>query len=150
VASHGNSRVWDRRTACHSTRRSPARPKQEPHPYSPVSVRAVASGAGSKQAASKAPLRATSPKSQPPHLVLDSHNNYHYNPNLSFDHLLPGVIADYYEIDEHVNPVEYSVLRMLVPYFVVRLSGVAETSVASCDWNSPPIFFNRASIFPAC
>jgi hypothetical protein len=26
---------------------------------------------------------------------------------LSFDHLLPGVIADYYEIDEHVNPVEY-------------------------------------------
>jgi hypothetical protein len=77
VASHGNSRVWDRRTACHSTRRSPARPKQDPHPYSPVSVRAVASGAGFKQAASKAPLRATSPKSQPPHLVLDSHNNYH-------------------------------------------------------------------------
>jgi hypothetical protein len=27
---------------------------------------------------------------------------------LSFDHLLPGVIADYYEIEEHVNPVEYS------------------------------------------
>jgi hypothetical protein len=26
---------------------------------------------------------------------------------LSFDHLLPGVIADYYEIEEHVNPVEY-------------------------------------------
>jgi len=26
---------------------------------------------------------------------------------LSFDHLLPGVIADYYEIDEHVNPVKY-------------------------------------------
>jgi hypothetical protein len=29
---------------------------------------------------------------------------------LSFDHLLPGVIADYYEIDEHVNPVKYSVV----------------------------------------
>ena len=27
---------------------------------------------------------------------------------MSFDHLLPGVIADYYEIDEHVNPVKYS------------------------------------------
>jgi hypothetical protein len=27
---------------------------------------------------------------------------------LSFDHLLPGVIADYYEIDEHVNPVKHS------------------------------------------
>src|ERR1700722_6820723 len=38
----------------------------------------------------------------------------------------------------------------LIPYFVVRSSGVAETSVASCDWNSPVIFFNRASIFPAC
>jgi hypothetical protein len=41
-------------------------------------------------------------------------------------------------------------LRMLISYFVVRSSGVAETSVASCDWNSPLIFFNRASIFPAC
>jgi hypothetical protein len=38
-----------------------------------------------------APLRATSSKSQPPHLVLDSHYSY-YNQNLSFDHLLSGVI----------------------------------------------------------
>src|SRR5712671_3589582 len=37
---------------------------------------------------SEAPLRATSSKSQPPHLVLDSQNNCHYNQNLSFDHLL--------------------------------------------------------------
>jgi hypothetical protein len=36
--------------------------------------------------------RATSPKSQPPHLVLDSHNYCHIQ-NLSFDHLLSGVIA---------------------------------------------------------
>jgi hypothetical protein len=40
---------------------------------------------------SAAPLRATSSKSQPPHLVLDSHYSY-YNQNLSFDHLLSGVI----------------------------------------------------------
>jgi hypothetical protein len=38
-------------------------------------------------------LEQTNSKSQPPHLVLDSHT-YHYNQNLSFDHLLPGVIAD--------------------------------------------------------
>jgi hypothetical protein len=41
-------------------------------------------------------------------------------------------------------------LRMLISYFVVRSSGVAETSVASCDWNSPLMVFSRASIFPAC
>ena len=58
--------------------------------YSPVSVRAVASDAE----ASEAPLRATSSKSQPPHLVLDSHYS-DYIQNLSFDHLLSGVIADY-------------------------------------------------------
>src|SRR5258708_37582893 len=52
--------------------------------------------------ASEAPLRATSSKSQPPHLVLDSHNYCHIQ-NLSFDHLLSGVIADYYEIREQVN-----------------------------------------------
>src|SRR5580704_13354545 len=47
-------------------------------------------------------------------------------------------------------PTSQEVLGMLIPYFVVRSSGVAETSVASCDWNSPLIFFHRASIFPAC
>jgi hypothetical protein len=54
------------------------------------------------QQSPRAPLRATSSKSQPPHLVLDSHN-CHYNQNLSFDHLLSGVIADYYEIRALVN-----------------------------------------------
>jgi len=50
-------------------------------------------GCSFRRLCAKAPLRATSPKSQPPHLVLDSHYSY-YNQNLSFDHLLSGVIAD--------------------------------------------------------
>ena len=54
------------------------------------SVRAVASGVETPEA----PLRATSSKSQPPHLVFDSHN-YGYCQNLSSDHLLSGVSADY-------------------------------------------------------
>jgi hypothetical protein len=53
---------------------------------SPVSVRTVAAGRDRPAA----PLRATRSKSQPPHLVLDSHYSY-YNQNLSFDHLLSGV-----------------------------------------------------------
>jgi hypothetical protein len=71
------------------------RPTRCRPPYSPASVRAVApsrSDLFSIRSASEAPLRATSSKSQPPHLVLDSHN-CHYNQNLSFDHLLSGVIA---------------------------------------------------------
>jgi hypothetical protein len=56
------------------------------NPNSPVSVRTVAS-----TLSAEAPLRATRSKSQPPHLVLDSHYSY-YNQNLSFDHLLSGVI----------------------------------------------------------
>ena len=60
--------------------------------YSPASVRTVAFGTAFVLAP-KAPLRATSSKSQPPHLVLDSHNYCHIQ-NLSFDHLLSGVIAD--------------------------------------------------------
>ena len=63
-----------------------ARPTPCLHPHSPASVRAVAH----RRYAPGAPLRATSPKSQPPHLVLDSHNYYHIQ-NLSFDHLLSGV-----------------------------------------------------------
>ena len=93
VASHGNSGYTRKK---HSTDLRRARQS-----LITGSVRAVASGAV-PIARLKAPLRATSSKSQPPHLVLDSHT-YHYNQNLSFDHLLSGVIADYYEIRRLVN-----------------------------------------------
>ena len=45
VASHGNSRVWDRRSGTDAPHRSPDATNAELHPYSPVSVRAVAPGA---------------------------------------------------------------------------------------------------------
>jgi len=102
VASHGNSRVRDWRKAKFPRTNTSARPTRCVHPYSPASVRAVASSRSYCRSASEAPLRATSSKSQPPHLVLDSHNYCHIQ-NLSFDHLLSGVIADYYEIGVCVN-----------------------------------------------
>jgi hypothetical protein len=74
VASHGNSRVEGRSPRVEAF----ARPTRCLHPYSPASVRTVAS-ALENSSASKAPLRATSSKSQPPHQVLDSHT-CHYNP----------------------------------------------------------------------
>jgi hypothetical protein len=45
VASHGNSRVWDSRLGGNAPHRSPDATNAELHPYSPVSVRAVAPGA---------------------------------------------------------------------------------------------------------
>jgi hypothetical protein len=49
----------------------------------------------------KAPLRATRSKSQPPHLVFEYF--YYCLQNLSSDHLLSGVSADYYETRVRVN-----------------------------------------------
>jgi hypothetical protein len=69
--------------------------------YNPLltgSVRTVASGANS---ASEAPLRATCSKSQPPHLVFEY--LYYCLQNLSSDHLLSGVTADYYGSRRSVN-----------------------------------------------
>src|SRR5258708_31299127 len=71
--------------------------------------------------ASEAPLRATRSKSQPPHLVLDSHNYCHIQ-NLSFDHLLSGVIADYYEIREQVNWHETGLEKFIVRQRLTLLS----------------------------
>jgi hypothetical protein len=58
-----------------------------------VSMRAVASSAVLANSALQAPLRATSSKSQPPHLVYGS--CYYCLQNLSSDHLLSGVSAEY-------------------------------------------------------
>ncbi len=93
MASHGNSRVW-----AEARGQKPSRDLRDAvHPYSPASVRAVALGASLRNWRNPRPeprLEQTNSKSQPPHLVLDSHNNCHNNQNLSFDHLLSGVIAD--------------------------------------------------------
>jgi hypothetical protein len=49
---------------------------------------------------SRTPLRSNRPKTQPPHLVW---NCYNYHLNLSSDHLLSGVIADYKKNGVGVN-----------------------------------------------
>ena len=61
------------------------------------SMRAVASDAVLSSSASQAPLRATCSKSQPPHLVFEY--IYYRLQNLSSDHLLSGVKADYRKPD---------------------------------------------------
>ena len=61
------------------------------------SMRAVARDAVLSSSASQAPLRATCSKSQPPHLVFEY--IYYCHQNLSSDHLLSGVRADYRKPD---------------------------------------------------
>jgi hypothetical protein len=94
---YGNSRAWTEGCGPVNRNFQTRQPKRyatnaAASSYSPASVRTVAFGAAN-ELAPKTPLRATSSKSQPPHLVLDFHNYYHIQ-NLSFDHLLSGVIAD--------------------------------------------------------
>src|SRR5271167_1053289 len=67
------------------------------------------------RSAPEAPLRATSSKSQPPHLVLDSHNNYHIQ-NLSFDHLLSGVIRTLVRNPPVRQPARKGVPRVPLPH----------------------------------
>jgi hypothetical protein len=89
---YGNSRVWiDAANSDEISKlEAPTRLKRgaRPIPYSPASVRAVAAGAVLLPR-SEAPLRATSSKSQPPHLVFGY--VYYCHQNLSSDHLLSGV-----------------------------------------------------------
>jgi len=57
---------------------------------SPVVVRWMFYSQHVKTIRIESPTKSDRPKSQPPHLVFDSHI---YCQNLSFDHLLSGVIA---------------------------------------------------------
>jgi len=74
----------------------------------------------------KAPLRATSSKSQPPHLVFD-YPNYCLQ-NLSFDHLLSGVIADYPQSAFPVNNFRGTPVGSLGSSGVCRLRVLGDRS----------------------